>query len=136
MSEVKGLYDIDYLDMAYQLLINDNELMGLVGSQEKVFKYHVPEEHREKPPIIRLYPISELPTEYADNQQLGWDCILQIDVWDSQNARKIALKINELMKTIDFKQSAPTYEFDEETYLIRDGRRYRGIILADKDLQE
>ncbi|MCR1834973.1 hypothetical protein NSA56_11260 [Oceanobacillus caeni] len=136
MSEVKGLYDIDSLDMAYQLLINDNELMDLVGSPDKIFKYHVPEEHREQPPIIRLHPISELPTEYADNQQLGWDCILQIDVWDSQNARKIALKINELMKTIDFKQSAPTYEFDEETYLIRDGRRYRGIILADKDLQE
>ncbi|API92716.1 MULTISPECIES: DUF3168 domain-containing protein [unclassified Virgibacillus] len=132
----KGLYDIDSLDMAYQLLINDKELMSLIGSTDKVFKYHVPEEHREKPPIIRLYPISELPTEYADNKQLGWDCILQIDVWDSQRARKIALKINELMKTIDFKQSTPTYEFDEETYLIRDGRRYRGVILADKDLQE
>jgi hypothetical protein len=126
-----NLYDIDPLDLAYQLLIDDAELMDLVGGEDKVFKYFVPEENRDDPPIIRIYPISELPTEYADNKQLGWDCILQIDVWDSQNARKIALKIHELMKTINFKQSTPTYEFDEDTYLIRDGRRYRGKIIAD-----
>lgn len=130
---IKGLdlYEIDSLDITYQLLINDTELMSLVGDESKVFKYFIPEENRDQPPIIRINPISELPAEYADNEQLAWDCIVQIDVWDSSNARKIALLINKLMKTINFKQSTPTYEFDEETYLIRDGRRYRGKIVAD-----
>lgn len=126
-----NLYEIDALDITYRLLINHQPLIDLIGSKEKIFKYHVPEENRENPPIIRIYPISELPAEYADNQQLGWDCILQIDVWDGSNARKIALEINKLMKTVNFQQSTPTYEFDEDTYLLRDGRRYRGTILMD-----
>lgn len=126
-----NLYEIDALDITYQLLINHQPLIDLIEGKEKIFKYHVPEENREDPPIIRIHPISELPTEYADNQQLGWDCILQIDVWDSINAKKIALEINKLMKTVNFQQSTPTYEFDEDTYLFRDGRRYRGTILMD-----
>jgi|SRR5690625_195389 len=132
-SLVKGLslYEIDPLDITYQLLSNDRSLMNLVGNKDHIFKFHVPEEFRELPPIVRISPISELPAEYGDNEQLAWDCILQIDVWDVSDSRMIALKINELMKTINFKQSTPTYEFDEETYLIRDGRRYRGKIIAD-----
>lgn len=124
------LYEIDSLDIVYQMLVNDDDILNLVGS-ESVFKHHVPEENREKPPIIRMNLISEIPAEYADNEQLGWDCIVQIDVWDSNDARKIALLIHKLMKTINFQQSTPTYEFDEDTYLLRDGRRYRGTILKD-----
>src|SRR5690625_6593416 len=78
---IKGLdlYEIDSLDITYQLLVNDKKLMNLVGNKNQIFKYHVPEEFRELPPIVRISPISELPTEYADNEQLAWDCILQID---------------------------------------------------------
>lgn len=137
MSETtKGmsLYEIDSLEITYQLLINSEDLMKLIGGKNQIFKYHIPEENREQPPIIRLHPISELPTEYADNEQLAWDCIVQIDVWDVSNAREIALAIHKLMKTIDFQQSTPTFEFDPDTYLIRDCRRYRGTLI--KDLQE
>ncbi|WP_040981086.1 DUF3168 domain-containing protein [Oceanobacillus jeddahense] len=124
------LYEIDSLDIVYQMLINNDEIINLVGS-ESIFKHHVPEENRENPPIIRINLISDIPTEYADNEQLGWDCIVQVDVWNSGDARKIAMVIHKLMKTINFQQITPTYEFDEETYLLRDGRRYRGTILID-----
>lgn len=125
-----SLYEIDSLDITYKKLINDEGLMRLVGNKEHVFKYHVPEEFRESPPIVRIHPISELPAEYADNKQLAWDCIVQIDVWDYSNAREVALKIHELMKTINFKQSTPTFDFDPDTYLVRDCRRYRGILIS------
>src|SRR5690625_3861032 len=129
----KELYDIDPVDIAYNLLSNDQEIINLTGhgkGGDHIYKYHIPEENREKPPLIRIHPISELPAEYADNKQLAWDCIVQIDVWDYSNARQIALKINELMKTINFKQITPTFEFDPDTYLVRDGRRYRGVLMS------
>ena len=129
----KDLYDIDPVDIVYNLLANDQEIINLTGhgkGGEHIYKHHIPEENREKPPLIRIHPISELPTEYADNKQLAWDCIVQIDVWDYSNARQIALRIHELMKTINFKQSTPTFEFDPDTYLIRDGRRYRGVLMS------
>lgn len=129
----KNLYDIDPIDIVYKLLSNDQNIINLTGHGKggnHIFKYHIPEENREQPPLIRIHPISELPTEYADNEQLAWDCIVQIDVWDDSNARQIALRIQELMKTINFKQSTPTFEFDPDTYLIRDGRRYRGVLMS------
>lgn len=129
----KDLYDIDPVDIVYNLLSNDQEIINLTGhgkGGDHIYKYHIPEENREKPPLIRIHPISELPTEYADNKQLAWDCIVQIDVWDYSNARQIALRIHELMKTINFKQNTPTFEFDPDTYLIRDGRRYRGVLMS------
>lgn len=124
MSEI-----FDPIDIVYQTLINDEALMELVGEGGSLFKYHIPEENREHPPLIRISPISELPTEYADNDQLAWDIIVQVDVWCFTKAREIALRINELMKTINLQQSTPTFEYDPDTYLIRDGRRYRGKIL-------
>lgn len=129
----KDLYDIDPVDIVYNLLSNDQEIINLTGhgkGGEHIYRYHIPEENREKPPLIRIHPISELPTEYADNEQLAWDCIVQIDVWDYSNARQIALKVHELMKTINFKQNTPTFEFDPDTYLVRDGRRYRGVLMS------
>lgn len=129
---MSDLYEIDSLQLIYETLLHDADLMGSIGGPEKVFKFHVPEENREDPPIIRIHPISELPTVYADNKQLAWDCILQIDVWAETDARSIALKIHKLMKTINFKQITPTFEFDPDTYLIRDGRRYRGVLISEK----
>ncbi len=129
---MSGIYEIDSLQLAYETFLHDEDLMNLIGGPAKVFKYHVPEENRQETPIIRIHPISELPTGYADNKQHAWDCILQIDVWDDSNARTIALKIHKLMKSINFKQSTPTFEYDPDTYLYRDCRRYRGVLISEK----
>lgn len=124
------LYDINPLEIVYQLLINDNTFINYIGGKERVFKYHVPEEYRKTPPIIRLNPIIEKPAHYADNEQLAWNCIVQVDVWDISDSRSIALKVNKLMKEINFKQDTPVFEFDPDTYLVRDARRYRGTLMS------
>lgn len=124
------LYEIDSLDIVYRL-ISRNELILSLIDKENIFKYSVPEEFVEQHPIVRISPISEVPKEFGDNLQLAWDCIVQIDVWDSDNPRLIALEIHRLMKTLNFKQEAPTFELDSDTDLIRDGRRYRGIIMSN-----
>ena len=128
-----SLYEIDSLEIVYQLLINDSKVLNETGhgkDNDHIFKYHIPEENREVPPLIRIHPISELPVEYADNEQLAWDCIVQVDVWDYSNARQIALRVHKLMKTINFKQNTPTFEYDPDTYLVRDCRRYRGVLIS------
>src|SRR5690625_6222694 len=68
-----SLYEIDSLEIVYQLLINDSKVLNETGhgkDNDHIFKYHIPEENREVPPLIRIHPISELPEEYADNEQL------------------------------------------------------------------
>lgn len=133
MSLVEGLdlYDINIGNITYQLLTNNVQLLKMIN-KESIFQYHVPEANTEQAPIIRITMLSQLPTAYADNEQMAWDCLVQIDAWDSVDAFRIGSQINMLMKTINFKQSTPVFEYDEDTNLLRDGRRYEGIILADK----
>lgn len=131
-----SIYDIDPLDVIYQHLINDDNVMMSIGMTDKIYKYHVPEEYKERPPIVRLHPISELPTVHADNTQLAWHVIIQIDVWAEDNPRHVAMKIHESLKRLNFKQSTPTFDFDPDTYLIRDGRRYEGVLIINKRSNE
>lgn len=129
MNELNDIYEIDSLDLAYQKLINDEKLLSMIG-KDSIFKYGVPEENLEKPPVLRLTGY-QTPTEYADGLQLGWDCIVQVDVWCEDDPFKIGMHINKLMKQLNFKQTGATPEIDPDTYLIRNGRIYRGTILAD-----
>lgn len=122
------LYEIDALDIAYKLFTGDSVLIDMIGNKNNVYKVHIPEENRQEPPLVRISLLSELPKGNADNEQLGWDIMLQVDVWDAAPPRKIALRIHELMRSINFIQDTPTFEHDPETYLFRDCRRYRGII--------
>lgn len=129
MNELNEIYEIDSLDIAYQKLINDEKLLTMIDSAS-FFKYHIPKEFLEKPPLIRVTGY-QTPTEYADGLQLGWDCIVQVDVWCDDDPFKIGMHINKLMKQLNFRQTGATPEFDPDTYLIRNGRIYRGTILAD-----
>lgn len=131
MNYTKELYEINILDIVYQLLISDEKLLSMIDKYS-IFQLLIPEENREKPPVIRITGYQS-PAVYADGKQLAWSGLVQIDVWDLADAFKIATRINQLMKTIHFKQSSPVFEMDEDTYLIRDGRRYTGTIMSDLD---
>lgn len=125
------LYDINILDIVYQLLSNDSELLQMI-EKDSIFKLHIPEENKENPPVIRITG-TQIPSDYAENQQLSWYGVIQIDCYSLSDPFIIGTKINQLMKTINFKQSSPVFEFDEDTYLLRDGRRYEGIVITDLD---
>src|SRR5699024_2920279 len=117
------------LDIVYQLLINDEKLTSMVD-KDSIFKYHIPEEHRENPPVIRVTGYQS-PTQYGDGKQLGWYCLVQIDLWNDDDPFEMGMQFNRIMKQINFKQTDSIPEFDEDTYLIRNGKRFEGIIVAD-----
>lgn len=127
--ENKSLYEIDALDIVFQLLTNDETLIQEVG-KESIFKHHIPKEDREKPPVIRITGYQS-PTQYGDGKQLGWYCMIQVDLWHDADPHRLGMHINKLMKTINFKQVDGIPEFDPDTYLIRNGKRYEGIIIAN-----
>jgi len=116
----------------YKLIKNDDELKLLLPS-DHVFQYHVPEDFVEKSPIVRIHPIDMRPSEYADNKQLAFYYLCQIDVWADRMPFLIAQRINKLMKTINLKQSTPIFLYDPDTSMYRDGRRYEGNILIKEN---
>jgi len=127
MSE---MYIRDIGTEIYQLIVNDEQLKKLVPSGH-VFQYHVPEEFQEKPPIVRITMLNMLPNNYADDRQMAFDYTIQIDVWNEGSPFIIAQHINRIMKGFNFRQSTPVFEFDIDTNLIRDGRRYEGKIMIN-----
>jgi len=131
MSEQMYLRDIG--TEVYQLIVNDEQLKELLPA-DHVFQYHIPEEFQEKSPIVRITMINMLPNNYADNEQLAWDYTIQIDVWNEGSPFIIAQHINRIMKGLNFRQSTPIFEFDIDTAMLRDGRRYEGKIMINEDM--
>lgn len=131
MSEQMYLRDIG--TEIHQLIVNDEQLKGLLP-EDHVKQWHVPEEFQKKSPIVRISMINMLPNNYADNKQLAWDYTVQIDVWDEDSPYFIAQHINRIMKGFNFKQSTPIFEFDIDTAMLRDGRRYEGKVMINEEI--
>lgn len=135
-SDYGGLYEIDLTQIIYNKLVENLKMLRI--EQSSIFQHYIPEEYLPKesssgnPTLIRISFLNQTPYQYADNIQLSWDCSVQVDVWDEHEASNIANKINFLLKQINFKQNSPIIEYDPDTFMLRDGRQYSGIIEADK----
>ena len=127
--ESKDLYEIDILDTVYRLLV-DNEEFTQEVNPEHIFKYDVPQAYRQSPPIVRITGY-QTPSIYGDGEQMGWYGLVQIDLWGNKDPHKLGMKINKIMKNINFKQTDAIPELDKDTFLIRNGKRFEGIIIAD-----
>lgn len=126
MSEYK-VDERELITEIRELIINDKVVKDMIPAKN-VRLHIVPEELHSNPPIIRISQLDMLPTEYADNEQLAWFYMFQIDVWHDESPFIIAQHINRIMKSINFRQSTPVFGWDEDTELLRDGRGYEGII--------
>lgn len=131
-----GLYEINLTQIVYDKLVENLKMLRI--DKGSIYQHHIPEsslpssENYKNPALVRISFLNQTPAQYADNIQLSWDCSVQIDVWDENEASNIANKINFLMKQLDFKQDSPIIEYDPDTFMLRDGRQYSGIIEADK----
>ncbi|WP_302622742.1 hypothetical protein, partial [Salmonella enterica] len=69
------------------------------------------------------------PNDYADNKWLTNDYMVQIDVWtkDRHLTRDLSTEITQTMWNLNFGQyGGGTNEWDENTGIFREARRYRG----------
>lgn len=134
--EAGGIYEIDLTQIVYDKLISNISMLRIDSSS--IFQHYIPESFilqkgdGPNPALIRISFLNQTPHQYADNIQLSWSCAVQVDIWDEYEASNIANKVNYLMKQLNFKQDSPIIEYDPDTYMLRDGRQYSGIIEADK----
>lgn len=69
------------------------------------------------------------PSDYADNKWLTKDYLYQIEIWSKVEAdtKVVAEKIEKIMwEQFGFFQNGGIDEYDEDTGIYRDARRYRG----------
>jgi hypothetical protein len=113
----------------YEVLKTSNLIREKVGNRIKFYEY--PPTDKVQGVYIVIDPIdTPRPGDYADNQWLTDEYFYQIDVWSKnlQDTQAVAKEVRQIMWTeIGFAQdSTGPDEFDKETGIYRDARRYRG----------
>ncbi len=118
------LWDI-YNVLKENVVIND-----LVGNRIKFYKYPEPKDMKETHIIIAPLDPPK-PGDYADDQWLTDDYLLQIDVWSKDMEEKdlIAKTIRKVLwDKLNVRQFGGNGvdEWDEDYDIYRDARQYRG----------
>lgn len=128
MSEV---FTRNILNEVYEALASNETLTSLVPV-DNIWLRNIPEEQRGQSPVIRISQTGWVPQDYASNNQTSYLAEFQIDVWQKQEDGDpfiIGQHIQAIMKQELFQQTTPIFDLDEDTEMLRDGRRYQGIVI-------
>ena len=118
----------DITTKIYDAIINNEEIMKHVPKNNiKFFDY--PNAQEIKDIVIVIDPLdTPKPDDFADNDNLTYEYLYQIDV-RGPNYDVVKLLQEEIRQTlwsIGFKQVDGTDEYDTDLKLYMDARRYRG----------
>lgn len=123
----------------FKLLSSDSSLVKLLESLRPskidtvgIWKHEIPENYRKKEyaPFIRINPIYEADTQYADDEAMSEEQRVQISFWTAKDldSDKIKNKIDQILKENNFTRYTanenPRYK-DTDIDLLINHRKYR-----------
>ena len=123
----------------FKLLSSDSSLVKLLESLRPskidtvgIWKHEIPENYRKKEyaPFIRINPIYEADTQYADDEAMSEEQRVQISFWTVKDldSDKIKNKIDQILKENNFTRYTanenPRYK-DSDIDLLINHRKYR-----------
>lgn len=122
-----------------KLLSSDEYLVKLLESLRtgktdvsSIWKHEIPENYRKKEyaPFIRINPIYEADTQYADDEAMSEEQRVQISFWTAKDldSEKIIKEIDRILKNNNFTRYTanenPRYK-DTDIDLLINHRKYR-----------
>lgn len=120
-------------DMLETLRLNLVEELTDLVSEDRIYKFSVPDElpDEELSPCIRLNIADMRPNNWAGDTVIGYYYEFLIDIWhkDYHQASVIGQHIQQALREMNFRQTSPVFDEDEDTDLYRDSRTYAGNIL-------
>ncbi|MCM2138817.1 DUF806 family protein [Vagococcus fluvialis] len=123
----------------FKLLSSDSSLVKLLESLRPskidtvgIWKHEIPENYRKKEyaPFIRINPIYEADTQYADDEAMSEEQRVQISFWTAKDldSEKIIKEIDRILKNNNFTRYTanenPRYK-DTDIDLLINHRKYR-----------
>ncbi|MGE7766666.1 hypothetical protein [Peribacillus sp. NPDC096540] len=123
---------MDVLGMVYNVLIADPYIKEKASGRIKYYEF--PGTGDVTAPYIIIDPLDvPLPKDFADDTWLTYDCLYQIEVWSKNrtNTRELSEQIGIVMWNFGFHQGTGIDEWDKDTGVFRDARRYRGKLYRD-----
>ncbi|MFF2287294.1 hypothetical protein [Peribacillus butanolivorans] len=123
---------MDVLGMIYNALIADLYIKEKASGRIKYYEF--PGTGVVTAPYIIIDPIDvPLPKEFADDTWLTYDCLFQIEVWSKNRmaTNELSRYIRNVLWKLGFHQGTGVDEWDKDTGIFRDARRYRGKLYRD-----
>ena len=123
----------------FKFLSSDSSLVKLLESLRPskidtvgIWKHEIPENYRKKEyaPFIRINPIYEADTQYADDEAMSEEQRVQISFWTAKDldSEKIIKEIDRILKNNNFTRYTanenPRYK-DSDIDLLINHRKYR-----------
>ncbi|MCY9003280.1 hypothetical protein [Peribacillus frigoritolerans] len=124
---------MDFLGMIYNTLIADSYIKEKAAGRIKFYGFPETSSVTSAPNII-IDPLDvPLPIDFADDTWLTYDCLFQIEVWSKNRmaTNELSGHIRNVMWNFGFSQGTGVDEWDEDTGIFRDARRYRGKLYRD-----
>lgn len=125
---------MDMMMVIYNALIADEYIQQQASGRIKFYAY--PETGDVTAPYVVIDALGPpMPADYGDDEPLTDDYLYQIDVWtkDRLITKELSSKIAKVMRSIGFGYYAGAVdEYDQETGIFRDARRYRGKAYTDE----
>ncbi|MEK4535627.1 DUF3168 domain-containing protein [Peribacillus sp. FSL K6-1552] len=123
---------MDVLGMIYNALIADSYIKEKAPGRIKYYEF--PGTGDVTAPYIIIDPLDvPLPKDFADDTWLTYDCLFQIEVWSKNRmaTNELSGRIRNVMWNFGFSQGTGAGEWDEDTGIFRDARKYRGKLYRD-----
>lgn len=112
----------------YNALLSDEYIKGQAEGRIKFYEY--PPTGDLTGPYIVIDPLGPPQSaDYGDNKPITDDYLYQIDVWTKNRlvTKELSKRVQKVMRSIGFGLFAGDVdEYDKDTGIYRDARRYRG----------
>lgn len=124
---------MDMLGYIRDELLADDYISSQIGRRIRAYEY--PATGDVSGPFIIIDPLDvPLPGDYADDTWLTDDYMYQVDVWTKNPhiTKELARRVQLVMWDAGFPQTGGgADEYDKDTGIYRDARRYRGKAYRD-----
>ncbi|MGW7930598.1 hypothetical protein ACWEWU_03035 [Staphylococcus xylosus] len=134
----------DVLMEIYGLLIEDERILKVFEDRIKFYEY--PEPESIESPYIVLSEIDEpIPTEYADNDNLALNYLIEVDIFVPESDEYIARELRNRMsylisrilkENLSFINVSGEPQYDSDLKIYRSVRNYEGTLYRNEIINQ
>ncbi|MES1038951.1 hypothetical protein [Peribacillus simplex] len=109
----------------------EDGLADIVG--DKVFRWYVPKDSASKYPYIRVSELENTDEDYRDNKAVASDISIQVDLWTKGDPDILQNRIDQIMKSLQFKRIGVASFYEENTGAMRKVLRYASKVILEEE---
>jgi len=103
-------------------LIANAALIGLLGGP-RIYQFKAP--NASEQPRIDFFEVVNRDSEFADNQSIGSEVVVQISIFSLGSTSAIAGEVDRTMKSLGYFRTSAVDQFESDSSLFHKAMRYR-----------